>query len=52
MLPYCLRYKKIQKMLIQKYQKQKMRKQYYHQNVLYVVVENEDLGKSKKQKDY
>ena len=29
-----------------------MVKQYYHQNVLYAVTKNEDLGKSKKQKDY
>ena len=51
MLTYCLRCKK-QKMLIQKYWKQKMRKQSYHQNVLYVVVKIQDLWNNKKQKDY
>ena len=43
MLTYCLKYKKIQKKLTQKYSKQKMVDQCYHQNVLYVVVKSQDL---------
>ena len=30
----------------------KKQKQCYHQNVLYVLLENQDLQKNKKKKDY
>ena len=52
MLSYCLKCKKIQKVSIQKFQKQSMVKQLFYQHVLYVVVKNQNLLISKKQKDY
>ena len=52
MLSYCFKCREIQKVQIQKFQKQPMVKQLFCQHVLYVVVKNEKLLKSKKQKDY
>ena len=43
MSSYCLKCKKIQKILTQKFQKLVMVKQCYYQNVKYVVVKNQDL---------
>ena len=40
------------KVSIQKFQKQPMVKQLFCQHVLYVVVKNQNLLNSKKQKDY
>ena len=53
MLSYCLKCKKkIQKALIQEFQRLAMVKQRYYQNVSYVVVKNQNLLKNKKQNDY
>ena len=42
--------KQIQKMWIEKYQKQKVVEQCYHQNVLYVVLKNQDFLKEQETK--
>ena len=47
----CLKCKKLQRVLIQKFSKQKIVNQSYHQNVLCVVVKKQDLWKNKKQKE-
>ena len=53
MLSYCLKCKKkIHKVSMQKFQKQLTVKQLFYQHVLYVVVKNQNLLKSNKQKDY
>ena len=52
MLPYCLKCKKILRVLIQKFLQLAMVEQWYYQNVLYVAVKNQNLLKNKKQKDY
>ena len=52
MLSYYLKCKKIQKTVIKEFKKLAMVKQLYYQNVLYVVVKNQNLSKSKKQKGY
>ena len=43
MSSYCLKCKKIQKTLIQDFQKLAIVEQCHYQNVLYVVVKNQDL---------
>ena len=52
MLSYCLKCKKILRVLIQKFLQLVMVEQWHYQNVLHVVVKNENLLKNKKQKDY
>ena len=44
--------KKKQKALVHYFQKLKMVDQCYYQSVLYVILKNRDLLKTKKQKDY
>ena len=51
MLSYCLKCKR-NTVLIQKFQKQPTIKQLFCQHVLYVIVKNQNLLKSNKQKDY
>ena len=48
---YCLKCKNNTES-IQQFPKLKMIEQYYHQNVLYVVVKNQDLFQNKKQMEY
>ena len=59
MLPYCLKCKKkkkkkkkILRVSIQKFLQLVMVKQGYYQSVLYVVLKNQNLLKTKKQKDF
>ena len=54
MLTYCLKRqkKKKEKKKSKNVKNKKMIRQYYHQNVLYVLVENQDLRKNKKKRDY
>ena len=52
MLPYCLKCKKILRVLIQNILELVMVKQWYYQSVRYVVLKNQNLLKNKKQKDY
>ena len=52
MLSYCIKFKKILRALIQKFQKLAMVKQWYYQSVLYKVLKSQNLLKSKKEKDY
>ena len=44
--------KKNKKKKSKNFKNKKMIRQYYHQNVLYVLVENQDLRKNKKKRDY
>ena len=50
MLSYCLKSKKIQKVKTQKLRKQRKEEQFFHQNEQCVIVQNQDLLKSKKQR--
>ena len=52
MLPYCLKCKKILRVLIQEFLQLVMVEQLYYQNVLYAVVKNQNILNIKKQKDY
>ena len=52
MLSYCLKCKKILRVLTQKFLQLVMVKQWYYQSVIYVVVENQNLLNNKKKKDY
>ena len=52
MLSYCLKYTKIQRVLIQKFLQLVMVEQWYYQNVPYVAIKNQNLLKNKKDKDY
>ena len=52
MLSYCLKCKRNTESTNPKVSKQSMIKQLFHQHVLYVVVKNQNLLNSKKQKDY
>ena len=52
MLSYCFKCRRNTKSINPKVSKKPMIKQLFCQHVLYVVVENEDLLKSKKQNDY
>ena len=52
MLSYCFKCRRNTKSIIQKFQKQPTVKQLFCQHVIYVVVKNQNLLKSNKQKDY
>ena len=52
MLLYCLKSRKIQKVKIQKLGGQKSEKEYFYQNLHYVIVKSRNLSKSKKLVDY
>ena len=54
MLSYCLKCKRNTENINpkEKFQKQPTEKQLFYQHVLYVVVKNQNLLKSNKQKDY
>ena len=52
MLSYCLKYKKMLRVLIQKFLQLVMVEQPYNQNVLCVVVKSQNSLKNKNQKDY
>ena len=52
MLPYCLKGKKILRVLIQKFLQLIMVKQWHYQSVLYLVLKNQNLVKNKKPKHY
>ena len=52
MLSYCLKCKKMLRVLIQELLQLVMVEQWYYQNVPYVAVKNQTLLKIKKQKDY
>ena len=52
MKAYCIKCKKIQKILIQKQLEQKIIDQLCNQNVLFAESKNQDLEKNKKQKVY
>ena len=51
MLSYCLKCKKVLRVLIVKFLQLLMVKQCYYQSALYAVVKNQNLLKRKKQKD-
>ena len=52
MLSYCFNCRRNTKSINLKFQKQPMVKQLFCQHVLYAVVKDQNLLKSKKQKDY
>ena len=52
MLSYCLKCKRNTESINPKVSKKSMVKQLFYQHVLYVVVKNQNLLNSKKQKDY
>ena len=49
---YCLKCKKILRVLTQNFLQLVMVKQLYYESVLYAVLKNQNLLKNKKQKDY
>ena len=52
MLSYCLRCRKNTKVKTQSLKRQETEEYCFHQNVLFVVVKNQDLFKSKKLENY
>ena len=52
MLSHCLKCRKMQKVQIQKLQRPKTEEQCFYENAQCVIVENQELSKSKKLADY